>query len=414
MTVELDRSVRLPTLASDSKTRIIFAATLRVGENEISANVSQRMPGLRESIKRARSLLQNPEAGLSPARLPGFSPEIKDLVSSFSKRKTKNDEAEKLQARSIVGVPETDIDYLNTTAIFLRDIWNFPRLTYQQEVLYAQRREEGIKAGEELRRLDSAAGDFETRRADLDKRIISGEAAELRLMNGNYRLVVSIARKLLGRGLSIDDLIQEGNRGLARSIESFDWRKGFKVSTYAYSSIFNYMRVAIRDQSRTVKLPVHKYEFLTQLNRATNDLDIELGREATIEEIAGRLDMTPEELREIEKKATRPISLDSPPADENGLSVLERTPDPGVNIQKTAERGNLRSILHESLLNLTAVKAAIVKRSVGWDDEVPRSDPEIAAQLGLRTKNRVAKLRRAAYDEMRTPALRLRVAEYLE
>src|SRR5205809_450951 len=218
-------------------------------------------------------------------------------------------------SEGLIGLPGTidphaleDMVADSSLAIYFRDITRVPLLTAEQEVELATAYEKGEIAKRELVELTLA----DPRRSsyELDER--AGEGARRRLMESNLRLVVSVARKYMGRGLPLLDLIQEGNIGLARAVEKFDYRKGYRFSTYAYWWIRQAVTRSIADQARTIRVPVHMIELIGDVYRVSRDLQQELGREPEPDEIAQEMGTSPEKVRQIIRAARQPISLETP------------------------------------------------------------------------------------------------------
>ena len=202
--------------------------------------------------------------------------------------------------------------------MYLREIAHHELLTAQEEVSLAQRLEAGKAALRELATADETL-DAE-HRIELEHLVEDGERARRRLIECNLRLVVSVARRYLGRGLSFLDLVQEGNIGLQIGVEKYDWRRGFRFSTYVYWWIRQAVTRAIADQSRTIRLPVHVTEFLTKTARAERELAAELGREPTVDEVAQYLDIDPERINEARRAARMPLSLETPLGEDGELT----------------------------------------------------------------------------------------------
>jgi len=203
-------------------------------------------------------------------------------------------------------------------AMYLREIAHHELLTAQEEVSLAQRLEAGKAALRELATADETL-DPESR-IELEERAEDGDKARRRLIECNLRLVVSVARRYLGRGLSFLDLVQEGNIGLQIGVEKYDWRRGFRFSTYVYWWIRQAVTRAIADQSRTIRLPVHVTEFLTKTARAERELAADLGREPTVDEVAQYLDIDPERINEARRAARMPLSLETPLGEDGELT----------------------------------------------------------------------------------------------
>src|ERR687894_1590831 len=197
---------------------------------------------------------------------------------------------------------------------YLREIGQYPLLTDVQEVELAQAIEEGEKAVE---RLSKAKKVSPKQKAQLQAKVRTGRAAKRRFIRSNLRLVVSIAKKYSAAGLPLLDLIQEGNLGLMRAVEKFDWQRGFKFSTYATWWIRQAITRAIADKARTIRIPVHMVETLYRVRKVQSELLEKLGREPTIEEIAEQSDLTPEKVREAFRVLPEPVSLHEPVGDED-------------------------------------------------------------------------------------------------
>src|SRR5918912_3503898 len=219
--------------------------------------------------------------------------------------------------------PSEELTGDSPAALYLREISRNPLLTAEQEVQLAKDLEAGKAAAETLA---EGVDDPETRAA-LKETVRIGEAARKRLIESNLRLVVAVARKYMGRGLPFLDLVQEGNIGLQRGVEKYDWRKGYRFSTYAYWWIRQAIGRAVADQGRTIRLPVNVIEQLTRQYNTARDLHQELGREPTATEIGERLGVDPERVREAFRAAKVPISLEPPIGEEDESTVADFVSD---------------------------------------------------------------------------------------
>src|SRR5690606_8360482 len=210
--------------------------------------------------------------------------------------------------------------------MYLREIGQVPLLVAQEEVDLAKRIEAGVKAEEQLANLN-ASGEIDSldpaEKARLRRTVRDGERAKQELTQANLRLVVSIAKRYLGRGMQILDLIQEGNLGLMRAVEKFDYTKGFKFSTYATWWIRQAITRAIADQARTIRIPVHMVESINKVHRHQRLLIQELEREPTIEELAKKTELTEQRVRDILRISQDPLSLDSPVGDEDDSHLAD-------------------------------------------------------------------------------------------
>jgi RNA polymerase primary sigma factor len=300
----------------------------------------------------------------------------------------------------------------STAALYLREISQTPLLTAEEEVDLAKRLEAAKDAQKRL-----AQGDVEpAERARLQEAVARGEAARRRLIESNLRLVVSVARKYLGRGLLFLDLVQEGNIGLQRAVDKYDWRRGFRFSTYAYWWIRQAVSRAVADQARTIRLPVHVIEQLTKQYNTARDLHQELGREPTADEIGARLGVDPERIREAYRAAKVPISLETPIGDEDESTVADFVSDAsGPSPAEEAEETVLAQSLGEALAqHLSAREAAVVRMRFGLVDGQPHTLGEIAEELGI-SRERVRQIEAEALHKLRRTAPFLRqFREYAE
>ncbi len=334
-------------------------------------------------------------------------PEWADEVRSYDDRHNEG----------LIGIPtSTDPHALedmvadSSLAIYFRDITRVPLLTAEQEVELATAYEKGEIAKQQL--LTLAPDDAQREAFDHDER--SGENARRRLMESNLRLVVSVARKYMGRGLPLLDLIQEGNIGLSRAVEKFDYRRGFKFSTYAYWWIRQAVTRAIANQSRTIRVPVHMIEFIGDVFSASQRLQQDLGREPRPEEIAVAMGISVDKVRETLRAASTPISLEAPIGGDDESTVADLVADrQGRPPSEVAEERLLSDHVEEALQSLTARERLVLKMRFGIMDRRPHTLGEIASILGL-SRERVRQIEAEAITKLRRPELRRRLKEYLE
>ena len=284
-------------------------------------------------------------------------------------------------------------------ALYLREISQRPLLTAIQEVELAKQREAGEEAKARI-----ATGDFSPEeKHELDEALKVGDAARRRLVESNLRLVVSVARKYMGRGLLFLDLIQEGNIGLQRGVEKYDWRRGFRFSTYAYWWIRQAISRAVADQARTIRLPVHIIEQLTRLYNTARELHQELGREPTPVEIGERLGLEPEKVREAFRAAKVPISLETPVGEEEESTLADLIADAGARAPaEEAEEGVLADMLDEALRrHLTPREAQVLRMRFGLEDGQVRTLGEVGEELDI-SRERARQIESEAIRKLRT------------
>jgi RNA polymerase primary sigma factor len=295
--------------------------------------------------------------------------------------------------------------------LYLGEISRTPLLTAEQEIQLAQDRDAGIEA---LRQLEQGVAD-PGQRAHLEEAVRRGQAARRHLIEANLRLVVSVARKYLGRGLSFLDLVQEGNIGLQKAADRYDWRKGFRFSTYAYWWIRQAVGRAVAEQGRTIRLPGHVFEQLSKLYSTARELNEQLGRSPTAEEIGERMGIEPEKVREAFRAARMPISLETPVGEDATSTLGDLIADVGAPAPaEEAEERVLASSLDRALEeHLTPREAAIVRLRFGLDrGGVERTLGEVGQRIGI-SRERARQLEAEALRKLRqAPPFRRQFQEY--
>ncbi len=287
-------------------------------------------------------------------------------------------------------------------ALYLQEIGRVPLLTAEEEVALAQAIERGREAAKELRLRGDALGQEEIE--TLQELVASGEAARARLVESNLRLVVSLARRYTHRGIPLADLIQEGNMGLLRAAEKFDWRRGFKFSTYATWWIRQSITRFIADHARTIRIPVHMIETINRMVKVLGELQQQYGREPTAQEIGEAMEMPPEKVQEITRILPQPISLSTPVGDDQD-SVLEDlvedrdTQEP----DEAAARAMLRDQMAAILESLTPRERKVLVRRFGLDGGQGYNLSDIGREMGV-TRERVRQIEAKALRKLRHPS----------
>ncbi|RJL21456.1 RNA polymerase sigma factor RpoD [Bailinhaonella thermotolerans] len=292
--------------------------------------------------------------------------------------------------------------------IYLREIGRVPLLTAEEEVELAKAIEAGLFADEKL-----GNGASRLARPDLEQLVWDGGRAKQRLIEANLRLVVSIAKRYVGRGMLFLDLIQEGNLGLIRAVEKFDYTKGYKFSTYATWWIRQAITRAIADQARTIRIPVHMVETINKLVRVQRQLHQDLGREATPEEIAKEMDLPADRVVEIQRIAQEPVSLQSPIGEEDSdLGDFIEDADAVVPIEAAAFI-MLQDQLEGILATLSEREQRIIQLRFGLTDGHPRTLEEVGREFGV-TRERIRQIESKTLAKLRHPSRAQMLRDYLD
>jgi RNA polymerase nonessential primary-like sigma factor len=318
-------------------------------------------------------------------------------------------------AESIAG-PGPDLDEAATSAdlvrVYLNEIGKVALLTAADEVELAKRIEAGLYASHLL----TSRNDFSAaRKRDLRALVIDGERAKDHLLRANLRLVVSLAKRYTGHGMPFLDLIQEGNLGLIRAVEKFDYTKGFKFSTYATWWIRQAISRAMADQSRTIRLPVHLVEQVNKLQRIRREMNQELGREANHAELAHELDITEERVRELIDLSRDLVSLDQTVGTDDDASLGDFIADERATsaAESVVEGGLMRAQLQSVLNTLGEREAAVVRMRYGLDGGQPKTLDEIGRAFKL-SRERIRQIERETMAKLRHPSRSQVLRDYLD
>jgi RNA polymerase primary sigma factor len=302
-----------------------------------------------------------------------------------------------------------NIDTDDTIGLYLKEVGRVPLLTAEEEVELAQRIERGRMAREELARGNVSP----RRRQELQRLIEDGWAAREHLITANSRLVISVAKKYMGRGVPFLDLIQEGNIGLIRAAKKFDYRRGHKFSTYATWWIRQAVTRAIADQGRTIRVPVHMGDQINKLLRVQHQLTQRLGRDPSVEELADSLDVTPQKVENMIQVARRPLSLETPTDDEEDSVLGDFIQDEEATApDETATYNLLREHLDSVLNGLPPREVRILQLRYGLLDGQAYTLEEVGRKMGV-TRERVRQIEAQALSRLRHPAIRRKLREYL-
>jgi RNA polymerase primary sigma factor len=298
---------------------------------------------------------------------------------------------------------------------YLKQIGKVALLNAEEEVDLAKRIEAGLYSAERLRQAEETAEKLVTQmRRDLRWIVRDGERAKNHLLEANLRLVVSLAKRYTGRGMAFLDLIQEGNLGLIRAVEKFDYTKGYKFSTYATWWIRQAITRAMADQARTIRIPVHMVEVINKLGRIQRELLQDLGREPTPEELAKEMDITPDKVLEIQQYAREPISLDQTIGDEGDSQLGDFIEDSEAVVAVDAVSFTLlQDQLQSVLQTLSEREAGVVKLRFGLTDGQPRTLDEIGQVYGV-TRERIRQIESKTMSKLRHPSRSQVLRDYLD
>ncbi|GLX93637.1 RNA polymerase sigma factor [Herbidospora sp. NBRC 101105] len=354
------------------------------------------------SATKARGILRGlTEAGVSLAETTDDTTKVTTPVKDDEEISEGDIEAE----AAAVDLDDTSSAMGDSVHTYLKSIGRRTLLTAAQEVELARRIEAGLYAEYKLdlaeetgRRLSAVE------REDLEWVIEDGRRAKDHMLEANLRLVVSVAKKYTDRGMALLDVVQEGNLGLIRAVEKFDYTKGFKFSTYAMWWIRQAIQRGFADSARTIRLPVHVLEMLSKLSRVERDMHQRLGREPTPEELAVELDKTPDQIEELLRTSRQPISLDSTIGEDGETRIGDLIEDvDSLEASEVVDRQLLAEQLKGVLNNLSPREAKIMALRFGLADGKPHTLDEIGKHLGL-TRERIRQLEKESLSKLRHPS----------
>ena len=333
------------------------------------------------------------------------------------------DEEDEVEVENIdLSVPD-GVSVEDPVRMYLKEIGKVPLLSAEEEINLAQRMEAGNVATEKFQLLKTRMEETEdeTEKAEIQEEIKAmqkdidlGSDAKKRLAEANLRLVVSIAKRYVGRGMLFLDLIQEGNLGLIKAVEKFDYRKGYKFSTYATWWIRQAITRAIADQARTIRIPVHMVETINKLIRVSRQLLQELGREPSPEEIAAEMNMPVDRVREILKISQEPVSLETPIGEEEDSHLGDFIKDDNVPVPADAAAFTLlKEQLEEVLGTLTEREQKVLTLRFGLEDGRARTLEEVGKEFNV-TRERIRQIEAKALRKLRHPSRSRKLKDYLE
>ncbi len=332
-------------------------------------------------------------------------------VGAFREEETPEEPGVEEEAAEAVEL-DIDLDLIDiddSISLYLKEIGRVPLLTADEEVSLAKRMERGREARQKL---TQGVDNLDER----DKQLLAvkdGQAAQEHLIKANSRLVVSVAKKYVGRGVPFLDLIQEGNIGLIRAVKKFDYRRGYKFSTYATWWIRQAVTRAIADQGRTIRVPVHMYEQINRLTRTSRQLVQELGRDPTTDEIAERLGVPPRKVEQIIRVSQRPLSLEMPVGEEEDSYLGDFIEDAEADSPTdSASQTMLRQVIDEIFESLTPREVRILQLRFGLVDGYSYTLEEVGKKFGV-TRERIRQIEAQALGRLRHPSRSRKLRDYL-
>ena len=409
-----------------------------VNTQEIKTKFQQKMGELLEIAKKKRNILEYQEISDHFKEL-NLDAEQFEAVLDFLEHNNVDvlrmndddddddeiilDDDDEVEVENIdLSVPD-GVSVEDPVRMYLKEIGKVPLLSAEEEINLAQRMEEGNVATEKIQLLKARMeeAEDEAEKAEIQEEIKAmqkdidlGSDAKKRLAEANLRLVVSIAKRYVGRGMLFLDLIQEGNLGLIKAVEKFDYRKGYKFSTYATWWIRQAITRAIADQARTIRIPVHMVETINKLIRVSRQLLQDLGREPSPEEIAAEMNMPVDRVREILKISQEPVSLETPIGEEEDSHLGDFIKDDNVPVPADAAAFTLlKEQLEEVLGTLTEREQKVLTLRFGLEDGRARTLEEVGKEFNV-TRERIRQIEAKALRKLRHPSRSRKLKDYLE
>nr|WP_237281796.1 RNA polymerase sigma factor [Streptomyces griseochromogenes] len=412
--LEQRSSWRSPPVQTQTLTQTDSSTGATADEADAESDVLVAVPPQSRALRHPETTPEAPAEGTTEARPEAAGEPAEPPAEALTEEPDEPDAPEEAAepaevpaaARAETGSPSSDL-----FRQYLREIGRIPLLTAAEEVELARRVEAGLFAEEKL----SGAPDLDSRLAlDLDRLVVLGRMAKRRLIEANLRLVVSVAKRYVGRGLTMLDLVQEGNLGLIRAVEKFDYARGYKFSTYATWWIRQAMSRALADQARTIRVPVHVVELINRVVRVQRRMLQERGYEPTHDEVAAHLDLPPERVSEVLRLAQEPVSLHAPVGEEDDVALGDLIEDgDAASPVESAAFLLLREHLEAVLSTLGERERKVVQLRYGLADGRPRTLEEIGRLFGV-TRERIRQIESKTLNKLRDHAFADQLRGYLD
>jgi RNA polymerase primary sigma factor len=409
-TKSTSRSTAKPAAAKTARTKPAITPSPGTAEGAVLTAVSDAEPAPETADATGESLKIDEAVVVSESELAAAEEEANEAATEFEWDDEEESEALR-QARKDAELTAS----ADSVRAYLKQIGKVALLNAEEEVDLAKRIEAGLYAAERMRQAEDEGQKLSPQmRRDLNWIIRDGERAKNHLLEANLRLVVSLAKRYTGRGMAFLDLIQEGNLGLIRAVEKFDYTKGYKFSTYATWWIRQAITRAMADQARTIRIPVHMVEVINKLGRIQRELLQDLGREPTPEELAKEMDITPDKVLEIQQYAREPISLDQTIGDEGDSQLGDFIEDSEAVVAVDAVSFTLmQDQLTSVLQTLSEREAGVVRLRFGLTDGQPRTLDEIGQVYGV-TRERIRQIESKTMSKLRHPSRSQVLRDYLD